>query len=96
MRRDWKWIIAGAVAVTASAIAILAFAQADNSHRNQEREAGKDETTQAPASVLTQDGQGVVTLDASTQAVSGLRLSTLAATMRRPEIRGDRIGIFLS
>lgn len=91
MRRDWKWIIAGTVAVTASAIVILAFAQADNSHRNQEKEAAKDETTQAPARVSTQDGQGVVTLDASTQAVSGLRLATLDATTRRPEIRATAV-----
>lgn len=91
MRRHWKWVISGTVAVTASAIVILAFAQADNSHRNQEKEAGKDETIQAPAGVSTQEGQGAVALDASTQAVSGLRLSTLDATTRRPEIRATAV-----
>lgn len=87
MSRDWRWIIGGTVAVVASAALILAFAQAGKSHA----EDRKGEAARSPAHVSSQDGQILLAMDASTQALSGIKVDILHSTSHAPETRASAV-----
>lgn len=91
MSRDWKWIIAGTVAVVAIAALILAFAQTGKSHEDEQKEDRTGEAVRSPAHVSSQDGQVLLTMDASTQALSGIKVDTLHSTTHRPEVRASAV-----
>ena len=88
MSRDWKWIIGGTVALVASAALILAFAQASNSRADEKKEEKKAQAVQEPT---RQGEQVVVAMDASTQALTGIRVDTLHSTTQRLEVRASAV-----
>ncbi len=87
MSRNLKWTLGGALVVLAVVLLIWAAVGHLTRVSGQEKDEEEKRPIQAPPHVSVQNGETVVTLDATTQGRLGLTLATLQALSARQQLR---------
>ncbi len=88
MTKSTKWLIAVLIMMTAVSVAALVFVIARHGDTDEQDQA---EAVKAPSRVSEQSGRTVISLDAQTQARTGIRIEAVAQTSMRTELHGTAV-----